>query len=690
MNIGEGPIRIDRDAVLAALPDVVLVVGADGTLRYASPSAVEVLGWNPSDFVGSDVFDLTHPDDLPTIVSSMGTVRGKVVGTPIEIRVRTANNGWRWCELIGRDAVDDDGVGGIVCVLRDITQRRMWEVAGGDVDRFQQALQHAASVALLLDEHGCVASANNAFTRLLGHDLSVVVGTELASYAVADQRSSLSLAFHDARRTHRSVAVEADMATADGGRPVPIRFEFVNLLDDPIVRSMVVTGHDVSDLHSARQELERMAHFDSLTGLANRSLMLHTIERHLVDQRRMAIVFIDLDKFKPVNDLFGHEVGDELLTCVASRLLTAVRPEDLVARVGGDEFVVVAPGDWNLIGAVAFGQRIEEALALPYHLSAGTARIGASVGVSVSDRTSSVAGLLADADIRMYDAKSERRGGLIRPMNDRARSADQRRRLADDLAHGIDNGDVVAHLQPIVDVRAGTLVGFEALARWNHPELGSLTPGSFMDLADDAGLDIALGDAVLTSACSAFAALGPDVAGTHLAVNLSIGQLADPGLTARILTTLDQHGIPIGLLVVEVTERSTIARRAAFGAASPENTLHELHAAGAALSLDDFGTGYSSLTHVRRYPLSIVKIDRSFVSSMVDHPEDRAVVSAVIGLAGALGLQVVGEGVETADQLAMLRELGCDHAQGHYIGFPMPVPALQSWIRQRLGTLAAH
>jgi EAL domain-containing protein (putative c-di-GMP-specific phosphodiesterase class I) len=318
-------------------------------------------------------------------------------------------------------------------------------------------------------------------------------------------------------------------------------------------------------------------------------------------------------------------------------------------------------------------------------ISAGPVRIGASVGTALSDDGASVTGLLADADIRMYDAKSERRGLATRPFHDRSRSAEERRQLADDLAHGISNGEVVAYLQPVIELATGRLVGLEALARWHHPAFGLLLPAAFMDLADDAGLDVLLGDAVMESACRTMAAVRQVFPDVQLAVNMSVGQLADPHLTQRMRAQLARHRMDLSALVVEITERSTLARRAAAGAASPEATLYDLHAAGASLSLDDFGTGFSSLTHVRRYPLSALKIDQSFVSSMVSHAEDRAVVAAVIGLAKALELRVVGEGVETAEQLAMLTDLGCDDAQGFLVARPMEASTVLAWAQAQAG-----
>lgn len=672
------PAPIDFQALLGAIPDPVLVVDASVNLKYVNQAGVDFLGWDPKDWLGRPMFDMIHPDDIPVVISSTGTIQGKRTGTPIEIRVLTADGEWKWVEFVGSDAQTVPGVDGIVVVVRDVTQRRMWEVAGSDEAIFHHLVQHGSSVMLLLDEAGRVSSVNAAFNRLLGHDPSLTVDRTLASFCAPGQEHLLLNALQRSRDLHAPTAVEVEMRHVDPETaPRPLRFEIVNMLDDPVVAGFIVTGHDVSDLHRARRSLEHLARHDALTGLANRSVLLERLEQIVDAHQPAAAVFIDLDRFKPVNDLFGHEAGDELLRQVADRLRMIVRDDDLVARVGGDEFVVLVVGVDDRPTAQAFCDRIDAALAEPYLLAEGPARVTASVGLSLTAGDSTVTGLLADADLAMYESKAERRGEPISRDPLRQRSANERRQLADDLAAGLQRGEVVAQLQPIVSLADGRTVAVEALARWYHPRLGVLGPLAFLALAEDAGLDLLLGDAVLRSACLAVAAL-PDPIG--LGINLSVAQLADRHLHDRVQSILQQTGIPASRLTVEITERDTLSRRAGGGRVAPEHTLMDLHEMGASLALDDFGTGYSSLTHIRRFPLSSLKIDRAFVSGAAEHAEDRAVIGAVVGMAGALGLTVVGEGVERFDQFDVLRDLGCNLAQGFLISPPLTPDRLQHWM----------
>ncbi len=669
---------MDEVAVLRSLPDPVIVVDAAITLKYTNPAGEELLGYQKEDWLGQSLLGVIHPDDIAHVIASASTVINKRVGSPIEVRMRAADGSWKWVEILGRPAFDVLGVDGIIVAARDVTQRRMWEVASNDTIRFQQVVHHAPSITLLLDRLGVVNSVNAAFTRLLGHDPSMVIGRALTSFCDDGSEHDLRLAIERAISSGRTVTCEVPMRTVDPGTPArPIRFEIVNLLDDPVVEGLVVAAHDVSDLHSARRTLEHLARHDALTGLANRSVLLEQLEDGLERQAAMAIVFIDLDRFKPVNDLLGHESGDELLRVVADRLRQVVRPGDLVARVGGDEFVVLARGIDDRKAGQMLCDRIDGTLSMPYLLSEGPVRVTASVGLALADREATVTGLLADADLSMYEAKAARRGEPVRSVAQRHRNANQRRRLADELAVGLQRGEVVAYLQPVVDIATGATTGLEALARWQHPEHGLLSPIAFLDLAEDAGLDLLLGDMVLRSACATVAQLDSPI---HLGVNLSIGQLSDRGLCARVGGILAEYGIPPEHLVVEITEHATLARRGGSGKVSPEHTLVELQQMGAALCLDDFGTGYSSLTHVRRYPLSIIKIDRSFVAGVCDHAEDRAVIAAVVGMASALGMNVVAEGVETSEQLQMLSAMGCLRAQGHLISPALAPRDVAGWL----------
>jgi diguanylate cyclase (GGDEF)-like protein/PAS domain S-box-containing protein len=398
---------IDPIQLVAMAPDVIFVLDTSGRLLYVNPEAEIVFGTESAQYLGRSMLDFLHPDDAMLAISSLETVRSKRVGTPIELRIAVPGGPWHWFEVIGKDCVDVPGVNGVLFSARDLTQRRMWEVAANDVVRFQQILQHAAAIVLSLDADGAVTAANGALTRLLGIDPSVVIGTRLSAYAAPGHRRKLSDAIASAAGAG-TATVEVPMQHAKADDAIPIRFEIVNLLDDPVVASFVVTGQDVSDLDAARRRLEHLATHDSLTGLCNRGLLAERLSTLVEARRPLALLYVDLDDFKPVNDTYGHDVGDEVLRLVARRLIDCVGDDDLVARVGGDEFVVLSLGVVDRVAAVELADRLEHAVGAPYDVSAGEVRIGASVGSVVAGPESTGSTLLAEADLAMYAAKTAR------------------------------------------------------------------------------------------------------------------------------------------------------------------------------------------------------------------------------------------------------------------------------------------
>jgi diguanylate cyclase (GGDEF)-like protein len=434
----------------------------------------------------------------------------------------------------------------------------------------------------------------------------------------------------------------------------------------------------VAKTKAASDRLAHQAHHDLLTGLPSRALILDRLERSLRREQpadRLAVLFLDLDRFKPINDSLGHEAGDEVLRTVADRLRDAVRPGDTVGRLAGDEFVVVCDDLPHERDAVDIAARLVAAVSDPIVLrsppvAGREVNLGASVGVAfATGPAASPDELLGDADVAMYHAKQRGRGG-VEIFDERLRVKLERRvMIQDQLLRALHDDQFRVVYQPVADAASLVVTGFEALVRWEHPSAGTLSPAEFIPVAEETGLIVPLGARVLREACrqaAAWRAL-PEGAGLEVSVNLSARQLADADLVATVTAALGDSGLPAGALWLEITESTVMADGATAG-----RTLAELRALGVRLAIDDFGTGYSSLDHLRRFPIEQLKIDRSFIAGLGGDPEDEAIVGLIIGLAGTLRLGVVAEGVETAEQLAILRRLGCDAVQGFHVGRPLP------------------
>ena len=681
----------DWDLAMAVrgLGDAVLLVDRSGQLKWANAAAERLFGWPLDDWIGTSGLDLIHPDDLDLALVSLTSVQGKDVGTPIELRLRTVG-GWRLVELIGAPlGTNTDGT--LVLSVRDLTERRRWEVAGDEVARFRSLMHNAATVTMFVSPVGEVEAVSGALTRLLGQDPEMVQGRPLAELVDPRDRPVLAAAFHrslsESPRDHgSSVTVEVRLLRRIDDTSTLFELTIVNLLDDPTVGGFVISGHDITRLRVAREQLQRLANCDGLTGLPNRAALDRQLAIELAGARQsgaaVAVIFLDLDRFKPINDLLGHGAGDELLRHLSARLEREVAEGDFVARFGGDEFVVLHVGPESAAG---LAERLEEVVAEPFQLASGPAQVFASVGVATAQPDHTVEALLSEADAHMYAVKRSRRGNPLAPVM----ALGERRRLAEQLAVALTDNQLVVHYQPIVDLTDGTVVGLEGLIRWQHPERGLLRPAAFLGVAEDAGRERELGELVLHASCAHLARLDEAAPERRLSVsvNVSAAQLTGDGFVHLVEEKLHQHGLAPERLCLEISERS-ILERPAHGPATPVRvTLDALAELGVRLAIDDFGTGYSSLTHVLQFPVHILKIDQSFVLGVASDRQRRSVVAAVIELARGMGIEAIAEGIERRDQLRALQALGCPFGQGYLLGRPAPAGIIDEGL---LGNQPTH
>ncbi len=424
---------------------------------------------------------------------------------------------------------------------------------------------------------------------------------------------------------------------------------------------------------AAGRRSEQQAHSDALTGLANRKQL--SARAH---DGPVALVLLDLDLFKQVNDTLGHHVGDQLLVAVAQRLRSCVRPEDLVARLGGDEFALVLEGG-DVDAAVRAAVRARAVLSAPFSLGGLLVEVAASAGVAAAPKHGSdLEELLQRADVAMYLSKES---GEVEVYDvERDHNTPVRLVLLGALRRALETHELVLHFQPKADVATGRVVGVEALVRWQHPQLGLVMPADFIPMAERSGLIAPLTSWLLDEALAQLAAWRARGWGLSLAVNITVKDLYSDGFVDRVAAALRAHGVPASALQLELTEGSLFAESSAARGA-----LKQLNRLGVALSLDDFGTGWSSLGQLRRLPqVSEIKVDRSFVSRMADDPRDLAIVSAVVHLARGLGVRVVAEGVEDQRTWDRLTALGCDRVQGWVLSPPLPAAELEEWLRGRL------
>ncbi|MBC5810931.1 MAG: EAL domain-containing protein [Candidatus Eremiobacteraeota bacterium] len=544
--------------------------------------------------------------------------------------------------------------------------------------RFKALTEHATDLILVLDAFGKPTFASPSHETVLGYDPQRILDGALGD--AVDEASQRRLTTAIARSTANpdlEERFELAVRHADGGmRSIEILIK--NCLLDPAVAGVVLCGRDVTERKHAEETLASQARHDPLTGLPNRTHLRSRLDEELATAARtskpLSVLFIDLDRFKDVNDALGHHWGDALLCEVAPRLRTRVRDGDVVARLGGDEFGVLLPNH-GVAEAQLVADRIVKSLIAPYRIAGQTLVVGASIGIAVSTPEAESAALLRQADIAMYVAKRGRTGVAVFSSAD-DQEAQRRLGTATALHEAIANDRLLLHYHPQISLSTGQVVGVEALVRWDHPERGLLSPDKFIPVAEEIGMMGPLTEWVLRTSLrqlKRWRRLGHTM---RMAVNLSAFNLRDSRLTNTVTRLLALYEIPASQLCLELTEGTITAE-----AERAVELLGRLSALGVRLSIDDFGTGYSALAHLKRYPVNELKIDRSFVSGMLDDPQDGAIVSATVDLAHRLGVDVVVEGIEDQNVWDAVVALGADLAQGMLISKPVPAEEFESWLR---------
>jgi diguanylate cyclase (GGDEF)-like protein/PAS domain S-box-containing protein len=653
--------------------DVITVVDDKGIITYESPPVTDILGYRPDERVGTYASDRVHPDDRPSLFAAMTRLREDADAVErVEVRVRHADGSWRWCSTAIRNLLHDPSVEGFVCNSHDVTDQRRATAALADSEvSFRMLFANNPRPMWVYDlatldflEVNGAAETHYGYSRdeFLAKRITDIRPEEdipalLAS--VQDLQPSLNKAGTWRHRLKDGRIIDVDITTHRlmfGGRD-----------------AVLVDVHDITEQNALEEQLRHQAFHDPLTSLANRPLFNDRVE-HALSVRRpngrgIAILLLDLDRFKTINDSLGHSTGDELLIAVGERIVQCLRPGDTAARLGGDEFVILVEDVAELSEATGLAGRIIEELSTPFVLSGREVGIRASVGI-VLHRGGAITAddLVRNADAAMYAAKASGTGSWRVFEAAMHHAAVQRLELEAQLRNAIERDELVLHYQPLISLTDNEVVGCEALVRWQHPERGLVPPMEFVPIAEDTGFIIPIGTWVLDQACAAASSWPARKNGEamQISVNLSARQLFDPRLVDTVRSIVSRNGIETGQLTLEITE--SVLMEDTDLAVLQLNSLKNL---GVHIAIDDFGTGYSSLSYLRSFPVDVLKIDKSFTDSVAADVEGACFVQAILHLAQVLRVTTVAEGIEHEDQAVRLRELGCDLAQGFYFGRPV-------------------
>ncbi len=651
----------------------IYITTRNGDFLDANPAAQELFGYTREELLELNARDLyADPEDREAFQASVAE-EGSV--DDYHVRLRRKNDSEMDCLLTTTARHDADGeVVGYEGIVVDVTEQKAAERSLRASERyFRSLIENALDTITILDEDGIIVYQSPSSGRVLGYPPEELAGTVVFDYLHPTDQPTAREEFIDA------------LVQGRGRQPVEVRFRHrdgswrtlevigQNLLDDPVVGGIVVNARDITARKRAEERLVYESLHDRLTGLPNRALLMDRVAQLLRRSRRpgapgFSVLFLDIDRFKYVNDSLGHMVGDRLLVAVARRLESCLRPGDTVARLGGDEFTMLLDSADGVEEASRVAERIHQELRRPFLLAGQEMFASVSIGIATSPSGyGAPEDILRDADLAMYRAKDRGRGRhevFDREMHDHAVASLE---LETGLRRAVERDELRLHFQPIVDLETDQVTAFEALLRWEHPKRGLLLPGDFLALAEETGLIVPIGWWVLEDACRRIAEWHRRGIAVPVQVNLSGIQFRQGDLVTGIAELMERAGTPGELLTLELTESSMME-----DAEATVETLHQLRDLGITISIDDFGTGYSSLSYLHRFPTHRVKIDRTFVADLVDREESGGFVQVIVDLAHDLGMDVVAEGIEDVSQLRRLRELRCRLGQGFYFTKAIP------------------
>jgi diguanylate cyclase (GGDEF)-like protein/PAS domain S-box-containing protein len=666
--------------------DIITIIDGEGLVRYASPSAERLMGYKSEDWLNTNIMSLVHPDDLERSSASLAAVLGEAgVHPAMTLRIRAMDDTWRYLEVTANNLLDVPAIGGVVFNARDVTERWMAEEAvRRSEERFRSLVQHGSDLITVIEADTTVLYQSPSISRVLGHSAEEVTGKKLADFVHPDDLAPALAALKRAMSDPNDVVSgEARMRHANGTWR---HMEFVggDQRANAAIGGLVLNMRDITERKSLEEQLRHQALHDPLTKLGNRTRFADRLQHSLVRATRtagkVAVLFLDLDNFKGVNDTLGHSAGDRLLTEVAERIQACLRPGDTVARLGGDEFALLLEDIQSAEDAAAVTRRVFSLLDTPVEIDGKELLVRASVGIAVGDAGSDADGLLRDADVAMYVAKANGKGRFEVFEPSMKASMLDRLELQADLQRAIEREEFSLQYQPIFLLGNGDLYGVEALVRWNHPTRGLLSPADFIPLAEESGAILPLGRWVMREACrQAFEWHQRFPARQHwtMSINVSVKQLQQPAFADEVRDVLAETGVDPGRIILEITESIMVENAPVM-----LERLRALKQLGVRLAIDDFGTGYSSLSYLREFPLDLLKIDKSFIDDVGAMSGERELTRAIIELGKTLDLELVAEGIERGDQVSRLTSLECDLGQGFYFARPLDAAAVDQLLSE--------